>query len=194
MTDLASSAFSLACRGYWVFPLAAGSKVPIAGTHGFLEANRDPDVARAVWHRWPKANIGVATGAKSGFWALDIDAPTGIETFKALIRKYPKPSATRTVLTPNGGLHLWFEWTPDGPVICNSASKIGPGLDVRGEGGYITAPPSRLADRPRGLLIDSPPCAVVTLDLRIPSSSRHDDRSRPLAVPPGYVQNAFLRG
>jgi putative DNA primase/helicase len=145
----ASSAFRLALRGRAVFPLAVGSKVPLPGSHGFLEANSDPDVARARWNKWPGANIGVATGPVSGFWVLDIDAPTGIETMRALVRIHGKPGPTVLVFTPNGGLHPWFKWPEFGPEIRNSAGRVGPGLDVRGEGGYITAPPSVLLDRKR---------------------------------------------
>jgi hypothetical protein len=119
------------------------------GSHGFLEANSDPDVARAKWNKWPSANIGIATGPVSGFWALDIDAPRGIDTMKALVRVHGKPAPTVAVFTPNDGLHLWFKWPEFGPEIRNSAGRVGPGIDVRGEGGYITAPPSVLLDRKR---------------------------------------------
>ena len=146
---LGSSAFRLALHGYAVFPLAVGSKVPMPGSHGFLEANSDADVARARWNKWPSANIGVATGPASDFWALDIDAPKGIDTMKALVRIHGKPAPTVVVFTPNGGLHLWFKWPEFGPEIRNSAGRVGPGIDVRGEGGYITAPPSVLLDRKR---------------------------------------------
>ena len=146
---LASSAFRLALRGFAVFPLAVCSKVPRPGSHGFLEANSDPGVARARWNKWPSANIGIATGPASGFWVLDIDSPTGIDTMKALVRIHGKPAPTVVVFTPNGGLHLWFKWPEFGPEIRNSAGRVGPGIDVRGEGGYITAPPSVLLDRKR---------------------------------------------
>ena len=103
---LGSSAFRLALHGYAVFPLAVGSKVPMPGSHGFLEANSDADVARARWNKWPSANIGVATGPASDFWALDIDAPKGIDTMKALVRTI-SPRSGRSTKRSGAGSTLY---------------------------------------------------------------------------------------
>ena len=73
MTNLASAAFRYALRGLAVFPLAVGAKVPPAGSHGLLDGTTDPDVTRARWLKTPRANIGAATGCRSGIWVLDID-------------------------------------------------------------------------------------------------------------------------
>ncbi len=73
MTDLASAAFRYAFRGLAVFPLAVGAKVPAAGSHGLLDGTTDLDVTRARWEKTPRANIGAATGGKSGIWVLDVD-------------------------------------------------------------------------------------------------------------------------
>ena len=64
-STLAAAAFRLALRGLAVFPLAPGTKVPPRHSHGFLDASTDADVARAVWAKTPRANIGGATGALS---------------------------------------------------------------------------------------------------------------------------------
>ena len=64
----ASSAFRLALRGRAVFPLAVGSKVPLPGSHGFLEANREADVARARWNKWPSANTDCRLAHADGTW------------------------------------------------------------------------------------------------------------------------------
>ena len=53
-TGLARAAFCYALRGLAVFPLAPGSKVPLAGGRGCNDASTDPDVARVRWQRWPR--------------------------------------------------------------------------------------------------------------------------------------------
>ena len=58
-----------------------------------------------------------------------------------LTDRAPLP-ATVTTTTPRDGRHLYFSWPPTGPSIRNSASRIGLGIDVRGAGGYVVAPPS----------------------------------------------------
>jgi len=146
-SDLPSAAFRLALRGLAVFPLAPGAKVPPAGSHGHLDASTDPDVARARWAKVPRANIAVATGARSGFWAPDVDPRHGgDEALAELEAAHGALTITVAVLTPSGGWHYWWRCPPDGPEIRNSVGRVGPGLDVRGEGGSIVAPPSMLSD------------------------------------------------
>ena len=157
--ELASAAFRLAFRGLAVFPLAPGAKVPPAGSHGHLEASSDLDVARARWAKTPNANLGIATGHKSNLWVLDVDVHHGgggdhhvnvhhggDKTLAALVAEHGRLPPTVEASTPRGGRHLYWRWPVDGPEIRNSASRVGPGLDVRGEGGAIVAPPSVLAD------------------------------------------------
>ena len=150
MTDLASAAFRLAMRGKHVFPLAPGTKIPVKGTHGCRGATRDVDVVRAWWQRWPDANVGIATGSKSGLWVLDIDPRHGgAGALAALESEHAPLPATITATTPSGGTHYYFRWPADGPEIRNSTGRIGPGLDVLAEGGSVVAPPSIRADGQR---------------------------------------------
>ena len=65
--NLASAAFRHALHGRAVFPLAKGTKIPVAGSHGHLDATREIDVVRAWWTKNRNANIGVETGQRSGF-------------------------------------------------------------------------------------------------------------------------------
>lgn len=146
-TGLAHAAFCYAFRGLAVFPLAPGSKVPLAGGHGCNDASTDPDVARVCWQRWPRANIGAATGSRSSIWVLDIDAHHGGNRVLTELEAMHGPlPITVEASTPQGGRHLYWRWNADGSEIRNSAGRVGPGLDVRGEGGYITLPPSVLAN------------------------------------------------
>jgi putative DNA primase/helicase len=112
-------------------------------TNGWTNtASRDPRQIRDWWRRWPNANIGIATGGKSGILVIDLDGAKGAyENFARIIKE---PIAdTYTVRSGSGeGLHFYFRW-PDGDVdIRNSASKLAHGVDVRANGGLIIAPPS----------------------------------------------------
>jgi hypothetical protein len=93
--------------------------------------------------------IGIPTGPRSGIWVLDedIDAKKNIdgrETMTRLEADHGSLPRTLTSITPRGGKHRLFRWT--GINIRNSVEEIGPGIDVRGAGGYFVAPPSVRAD------------------------------------------------
>jgi putative DNA primase/helicase len=108
--------------------------------HGLKDATDNPATLEEWWRRWPLANVGIATGAASGIDALDIDLRhQGDETLAAFERANGTLPATVMSHTGGGGLHLLFTHTEG---IGNSAGKLGRGVDVRGDGGYIVAPPS----------------------------------------------------
>lgn len=93
------------------------------------------------WETRPKANIGIATGAASGLWVLDVDPDKGgFNTLHSLIAEHGPLPATRLHSTGSGGVHYLFAW-PDFEVF-NSSSYLGPGIDTRGTGGQVVAPPS----------------------------------------------------
>jgi hypothetical protein len=107
--------------------------------HGFYDSSRDEAQIREWWDRWSAALIGVPTGRASGFIVLDVDRKNGVDGFDALeelgIAILP---ATPMVHSPSGGLHVHFN--PGAREIRCSAGRLGRGLDVRGEGGYIIMP------------------------------------------------------
>lgn len=131
--------------GWAVFPLSPRSKVPYAGTSGLLDATRDPERIRewrSLINGGGRPNLGIATGRISGIVVIDIDPDHGgDDTWHALIVQHGDYPETIESLTPRGGRHIYF-LLPDGCVIRNSAGKLGPGVDVRGDGGYVVAPPS----------------------------------------------------
>lgn len=108
---------------------------------GFQDASTDPKDVAGWWRRWPQANIGVVTGRPSGLVVIDIDPRHGgIESMQQLVRQHgPLPSSPR-VRTGSGGWHLLF--AGPGRPIRNSVNQVGPGIDVRADGGYVIAPPS----------------------------------------------------
>lgn len=87
-------------------------------------------------------NIGIATGAPSGFWVLDLDydKPGTAERFRELIAKHDEIPQTYCVKTGGGGYQLY--WAMPDFNVTNSAKRLPDGVDVRGTGGQVVAPPS----------------------------------------------------
>jgi hypothetical protein len=113
--------------------------------NGFKNASQDEGQIPAWWGMWPDSNIGIATGTVSGIFVVDIDAKNdGVASLQALEAEMGPLPRTLRVSTGSGGgsSHLYFR-LPIGKTIRNSASVLGPGIDVRGDGGYVVAPPSR---------------------------------------------------
>jgi hypothetical protein len=134
--------------GIPVFPCNPIDKRPLT-SNGFKDATRDETQILAWWQQYPNAMIGAPMGPASGLWAIDLDVdPTkkidGKATLDQLVAQRGPLPLTWATVTPRGGRHLLFAWDPN-VEIRNSASKIGPGIDVRGNGGYICLPPSRNA-------------------------------------------------
>ncbi|MHB1255100.1 MAG: bifunctional DNA primase/polymerase [Dethiobacteraceae bacterium] len=108
--------------------------------NGVKDASRDPAVIAAWWKRWPFANVGIATGEASGFFVLDVDGQTGEESLADLEEKNGKLPATVEAITGSGGRHILFKCPSDTGV--GNKVALAPGLDIRGDGGYIVAAPS----------------------------------------------------
>lgn len=139
MSELLTAALQYASRGLYVFPLAPRGKTPLT-EHGFKDATTDPETIRAWWATWPEANIGLDCG-RSKVTVIDLDGPIGLATWGALAGRLGLTVETRTARTGGGGRHLYFR-APADVQIGNSAGKLGPGIDVRGVGGYVVLPPS----------------------------------------------------
>jgi hypothetical protein len=153
MSKLGRAAIAYAERFGWaVFPLAPRSKLPAIekrfGGRGCLDATTDIRQIEAWWDINPNRNIGIATGTLSGIFVLDVDpGHGGEETLAALVQRHGALPETVISRTGGGGQHLLFKHVAG---IRNSAGRLGPGLDVRGVGGYIVAPPSISRARPGG--------------------------------------------
>ena len=144
--DALDAALEYARKGLPIFPCSPLDKKPLT-PHGFKDATTDEAQVRAWWGKWPNAMIAAPTGPASGVWALDPDVDPvkqldGIAALHQLVAQYGSLPQTLTSITPRGGKHLFFAWDPN-VDIRNSESKVGPGIDVRGNGGYVILPPSR---------------------------------------------------
>jgi hypothetical protein len=125
----------------------------------------------AIWHEEsPLANVGIRTGVVSGFWVLDVDPEAGGMESLARLVEHTGPLDTYTVKTGGDGLHFWWA-CPDFPVTNGSNREIkrlfGPGLDIRGDGGQVVAPPSRSGKGDyrvvRATSVNAPPAKLLAL-------------------------------
>ena len=135
---LGNAAAYYARRGIRVFPCAPRGKTPIV-PHWKESATTDLTVIAAWWRATPAANIALPTGFQ--FDVIDVDGHTGYESFAELAAQGHIPAAigrAHTAGTVNRtGKHLYTAPTGDG-----NATAVRPGIDYRGRGGYVIAPPS----------------------------------------------------
>jgi hypothetical protein len=137
MTTLGIAALKLAEKGMRVFPIIERSKEP--AIHNNLErATTDHNKISGWWSK-RHFNIGIATGEGSGIWVLDVDGDEGEAELRKLEAEYGALPVTVEAITGKGR-HLYFRW-PTGWNIRNRQAVV-PGIDVRGNGGYVLAPPS----------------------------------------------------
>ncbi len=128
--------------GWRVFPLTPREKIPaIRGGRGCLDGTTDVAVIADWWERMPSANVGIALGHETGMWCLDIDPRNGGDaSLDWLHENYGQHPETVEAITGSGGGHIFFAWTAELSDV--RWTPIGPGLDVKGEGGYVVAAPS----------------------------------------------------
>ena len=120
-------------------------KCQSAGKHprtknGVIDATTDFRQINEWWTQWPDANIGIATGVQSGIVVIDIDPRhDGDASFQLMEAEAGKTPDTWEVLTGGGGRHIYLKHP--GYKMGNRANIL-PGVDLRGDGGYVLAPPS----------------------------------------------------
>ena len=166
--ELLEAALKYAQAGYGVVPVrwvdadghcscANGAECPSPGKHPVHPqwpdmATCDPIQVASWWREppediatewWPMANIGLVTGRQWGYFVLDVDEHAGgSQTLAAYERRNGDFPLTRVHQTARGGTHYF--WKHPGFDVRNSAQTIlGHGLDIRGEHGFVVAPPSR---------------------------------------------------
>src|SRR5205807_3944094 len=124
-------------------------KVPFKNSNGHKDATTDVEKIKTWWQKHPTANIGLATGNISGLIVLDVDPQHGGHaSFKELEKRYGQLPLTRMSRTAHGGLHRFYQHPQDGKRYPNTVELDGlPGMDVRGDGGYVVLPPSTLYGR-----------------------------------------------
>jgi hypothetical protein len=176
---IASAASYYARHGWPVFPVGR-DKAPLT-PRGFHDATTDETVVASWWREHPDAGIAVPTG--NGTVVLDVDPREGgDDTLHQLEQRHGELPPTVEALTGGGGRHLYFR--TDEPIR-NSASRVGPGLDVRAAGGYVVVPPS---PHPSGRWyewsVDGHPAEVEKAQLPGWLADRMRDQNGRAAVPP----------
>ncbi len=177
--------------------ITLGEKTPLT-PNGFKGATRFPRIIERWWSDWPDAAVGLPTGEKTGFFALDIDnKPGGANGFDWLAEMEaehgPLPDTAR-VTSPNAGLHIYFKYV----VGTRNRGALGAGVDIRSEGGYVLAAGSTMAngrsykwETDTREIADAP---AWLLDLLLPKSApAHTQYSLSAATNNAYVDAAVDR-
>lgn len=135
--DMKAAALWYAHNGIPVFPCKPRGKEPLT-LHGFKDATTDPAQIEPWWNRWPRANIGIPTGATTRLLVVDCDPRNGgPETRGELVQRFGPIPETAEQETGGGGRHLAFHYA--GGAVPKSLAD---GIDLKGDGGYILVAPS----------------------------------------------------
>lgn len=182
------AALRYADHGVAVFPVVPNAKNPLT-TNGFYDATTDTNVINDWFRRSPDANVGMATGTVNGIMVVDVDCKSGKNgevALNGLEKIYGELPETRRHRTPSGGYHLLF--SIGSQVVPDSQGKIGEGIDIKAEGGYVVAPPSVIGDgryevvNPDVSVVDAPEWLV-----KLACEKKADDKkpSQGIAIPEG---------
>lgn len=157
-------------KGFRIFPVQPNSKEPtLKGwqTH----ATNDPDSVESLFDNYPLANVGIATG--DGLLVVDVDTKrgkSGLASLDAVQSEHGPLPDTLKARTPTGGIHLYFRYDHHAFELGNRAN-IRDGLDARGRGGYVLAPPSTISGAPyhwtnNTPIADAPPWLIALVGRR----------------------------
>jgi hypothetical protein len=180
--DVLTSALSYAERGWLVIPLHSPSqdgcsckspKCHSIGKHprtrrGLKDATTNAILIRKWFEKWPDANVGIVTGMESALVVLDVDDKDegkGSNTLAALLEANEDATTTMIVRTGNGR-HIYY--LHPGGTLKNSVGHLGAGLDIRADGGYVVAPPSRHSNGEiyaveQNLKVERPPAWLLAM-------------------------------
>jgi putative DNA primase/helicase len=144
-------AVAYASHGWAVFPVPPGTKRSYkSAEHSdgrVWGMTRNAEEIRRDFTRWPDAGIGIPTGAVNGIVVVETDTVEGhgIDGSNSLAQLETKHGAlpdTLKAISPSGSVHRYFKHPGAGIKIISSASELGAGIDVRGDGGMVIAPPT----------------------------------------------------
>ena len=127
-------------RGWSLLPLRSRDKRPLIAWEPLQSSRPSPEQVSGWFSRWPDANIGVVTGEISNLVVIDIDPSHGGDaSLKRLEQQFGLLPETVEAITGGGGSHFYFAH-PGG--LIRSRMGLAQGIDLRGDGGYVVAPPS----------------------------------------------------
>ncbi len=173
-SQAARAALECLARGWAAIPVKSGGKRPLVRWESFQNRLPTREEVEAWFGRWPEANLGIVTGAVSGLVVLDIDPRHGgADSVTRLETEHGALPETVEAVTGGGGRHLYF--AHPGGSIPNKAA-LAPGIDLRGDGGLVVAPPALHASGRRYAWQDS-----------------HGPGDVPLAPLPGWLSTLLQR-
>lgn len=103
------------------------------GGHGLHDATTDPTIIRRWWEAKPDANIGLRTGV--AFDVVDLDSEQAVDALEAA--RDGRERISGPVVATAKGFHYFVQ-----PTGLGNRAGVLPGIDFRGQGGYVVAPPS----------------------------------------------------
>jgi len=178
------AALSYAERGWNVFPL--DGKRPFAGTRGYKDATTDLPQIRAWWRGRPRANVGIATGRRSGLVVVDVDGPAGERALRELLGS--ELVYTQEARTGKKGRHVYFRYPRDGRVP--TVHGLRPTLDVQSDGAYVVAPPSLHPETRRRYRWTREAMRLPTLPTPIRRAVAERGRPEPVRLPETIAEGA----
>jgi bifunctional DNA primase/polymerase-like protein/primase-like protein len=146
-----TAALEYAARGWEVFPAPPGEKKShkSAKHSGGVKWGKtiNPKIIGEDFCKWPNANVAIVTGATSGIFVIEADTPKGhgvdgVASIKALQAEHGSLPKTLMAISPSGSVHRYYKHPGAGIKIKNSVGKMALGVDIRGDGGMVIAPPS----------------------------------------------------
>jgi len=145
MTSPLPTAIEYIRRGWRVVPIRPGEKRPALTNWQNIASNNLETVTEWFTGPYRDHGIGIATGPETGIFVLDVDiteTKAGDETLAELEQSHGKLPDTATVITGSGGWHLYYHYPPNLEIRNDAGRRLGPGLDIRGTGGQVVAPPT----------------------------------------------------
>jgi hypothetical protein len=149
MSTILETALVYASLNLEVFPVPPGTKKSYKSKAYSAEgkrwgATKNPDTINSYWAEHPDANIGIPCGKENGFWVLEYDTVSGhgvdgAASLAALEAEFGPMPATRQAESPSGSVHFYFQH-PGSDIV--GTTGIRPGIDIRGDGNMVIAPPS----------------------------------------------------
>ena len=182
--------------GWYVFPLAPGSKKPRHGSHGLADATRDPVQIKAWGRECPDANLAILTGPESNLSVVDLDVLKGGFDSERHLRAQGKTWPTTWVQrTQSRGRHIVLQYHP---LIVTGSHRLGAGIDFRGRGGYFVASPSVVGGKSYSWL-SRPTCGPAPApgwlisNLSAEAARKQADRASPAKPLPAVLEPEIER-
>jgi len=195
------SALEYLSMGLSIIPLSPGAKIPPKGLEVIPYRSRlaTKDEVEAWWGFNKFYNMAIITGKRNNLFVVDLDKHDPAYSEDIFLEYFPESLEVPTVSTPKGGLHLYFSY-PENLDITIGARTL-PGIDFRGEGGYIVAPPSVNGNGKsykwivpfNASLLVPPPAAYINKIISILRESRSDVVNHVVSTTKDYTDYKILQ-